>query len=120
MRPRKTKLVNFDPDVTYFKPRAVPLSRLEEIDLTIDELETLRLNNIEKLNQTESAERMGIHQSTFHRTLSRALEKVSDALVNGKAIKIHGGDYKVHERKPITGLHLRERKERQLHHGFKD
>ncbi|MCF7862282.1 DUF134 domain-containing protein [Candidatus Woesearchaeota archaeon] len=95
VRPRKTKNVNFDPDVCYFKPRAVPLSQLEEVQLTIDELESMRLSNIEKLNQIDAAMSMGVHQSTFHRTLSRANEKVADALVNGKAIRIHGGDYKM-------------------------
>lgn len=85
--------MNFQPDVTYFKPRAVPLNQLEEIDLTIDELETLRLSNLERLSQEDAAKKMQIHQSTFQRTLARAREKITDALVNGKAIKIHGGEY---------------------------
>jgi len=95
VRPRKIKIVNFEPDVTYFKPRAVPLSQLKEVNLTIDELETLRLSNLKKLSQADAAKKMKIHQSTFQRTLSRAREKVTDALVNGKAIKIHGGEYKM-------------------------
>ncbi len=93
VRPRKVRIVNFEPGVTYFKPRAVPLNQLKEVELTIDELETLRLSNIQKLSQQDAAEKMDIHQSTFQRTLARANEKVSDALVNGKAIKIKGGDY---------------------------
>ena len=93
VRPRKTKFVNFQPEVTYFKPRAVPLNRLEEVELTYDELETLRLSNIEKLSQSMAAEKMDVHQSTFQRTLTRAREKITDALVNGKAIKITGGEY---------------------------
>ncbi|MBU0627890.1 MAG: DUF134 domain-containing protein [Nanoarchaeota archaeon] len=95
VRPRKIKFVDFEPGVTYFKPRAVPLNELEEVELTIDELETMRLANIENLSQEEAAKKMGVHQSTFQRTLTRAREKVTDALVNGKAIKIHGGDYKM-------------------------
>ncbi len=95
VRPRKAKLVEFEPGITYFKPRAVPLNKLEEIVLTLDELETLRLSNIEKLSQTDAAKRMDIHQSTFQRTLTRAREKTTDALVNGKAIKIQGGEYKM-------------------------
>lgn len=93
VRPRKIKLVDFEPGVTYFKPRAVPLNELEEVELTIDELETMRLSNIEKLGQEEAAKKMKVHQSTFQRTLTRAKEKITDALVNGKAIKIYGGDY---------------------------
>ena len=95
VRPRKIKTVNFEPDVTYFKPRAVPLNQLEEVEITLDELETLRLSNLEKISQADSADKMNVHQSTFQRTLTRAREKVTDALVNGKAIKIHGGEYKM-------------------------
>ena len=92
-RPRKKKIVNYRPNVTYFKPRAVPLNLLEEVGITIDELETLRLSNIEKLSQSEAARKMEVHQSTFHRTLLRAREKITDALVNGKAIRIEGGEF---------------------------
>lgn len=95
VRPRKLKQVNFEPEVTYFKPRAVPLNKLEEVNLAIDELESLRLVNIEKMSQIEAAKNMGVHQSTFQRTLTRAREKLTDALINGKAIKIHGGEYKM-------------------------
>lgn len=95
VRPRKIKLVEFEPDVTYFKPRAVPLKDLEEVSLTLDELETLRLSNLEKLSQLDAAAKMQVHQSTFQRTLARAREKITDALVNGKAIKIRGGEYKM-------------------------
>jgi len=102
VRPRKIKWINFEPGITYFKPRAVPLSELEEVEITLDELETLRLSNLEKLNQADSATKMKIHQSTFQRTLTRAREKVTDALVNGKAIKLHGGDFKM-PRKDGTG-----------------
>ncbi|MFP4403582.1 MAG: DUF134 domain-containing protein [Candidatus Woesearchaeota archaeon] len=101
VRPRKIKFVNFKPEVTYFKPRAVPLSKLEEVEITMDELETMRLSNIEKINQLEAAEKMNIHQSTFQRTLIRAREKITDALINGKAIKIHGGEYKMPGRDKI-------------------
>ncbi|MFC1769181.1 DUF134 domain-containing protein [Nanoarchaeota archaeon] len=91
VRPRKRREVDFEPDVTYFKPRAVPLSRLKQVEIRLDELEALRLSNIQKLSQEEAAKQMKIHQSTFQRTLSGAREKITDALVNGKAIKIIGG-----------------------------
>jgi len=95
VRPHISKNVRFMPDVTYFKPRGVPLRDLEEVTLTHEELESLRLANIEKLSQEKAAEKMGCHQSTFQRTIARAREKLTDALVNGKAIKIHGGAYKM-------------------------
>jgi uncharacterized protein len=95
VRPRKIKTINFEPDVTYFKPRAVPLNQLKEVEITFDELDALRLSNIEKVSQADGAKKMGVHQSTFQRTVSRANEKITDALVNGKAIKIQGGKYKM-------------------------
>ena len=94
-RPFKCRQIWRNPNFAYFKPRAVPLASLREVILTVDEAETLRLKDLEKLNQIEAAEKMNIHQSTFQRTLTRAREKVSDAIINGKAIKIHGGNYKM-------------------------
>ena len=90
-RPIKPRRVFFDPNVTYFKPRAVPLSMLEEVDLGVDELETLRLCDFENLEQTEAARKMKISQSTLQRILTSARQKVAQALIEGKAIKIRKG-----------------------------
>lgn len=87
-RPIKPRGVFFDPDVTYFKPRAVPLSMLEEVDLDTDELEALRLCDYKGLSQNKAAKRMKISQSTIQRVLTSARKKVSEALIEGKAIKI--------------------------------
>lgn len=95
VRPRKSRIVDFKPEITYFKPKGVPLNTLQEVEITFDELEAIRLTNIEKLNQSEASIKMGIHQSTFQRTLNNAREKIANALVNGKAMKIHGGEYKM-------------------------
>ena len=83
------------PDVTYFKPAGIRLRDLKETELTFDELESVRLSDVEKLSQLEAAEKMQIHQSTFQRNLARAREKIANALVNGQAIKINGGKYKM-------------------------
>jgi len=88
VRPLKPRRVFFEPDVVYFKPRAVPLSLLEEVDLNIDELEALRLCDYKNLEQTEAAKKMKISQSTLQRILASARKKVTEALINGKAIKI--------------------------------
>jgi predicted DNA-binding protein (UPF0251 family) len=88
VRPIKPRRVFFDPNVIYFKPRAVPLSMLEEVDLSIDELEALRLCDLKDLEQTEAAKKMKISQSTLQRILTSARKKISEALVEGKAIKI--------------------------------
>ncbi|HUW71975.1 MAG TPA: DUF134 domain-containing protein [Candidatus Humimicrobiaceae bacterium] len=88
VRPLKPRKVLFDPNVIYFKPRAVPLSMLEEVDLGIDELEALRLCDYKNLEQTEAAKKMKISQSTFQRILTSAHKKVAESLIEGKAIKI--------------------------------
>ena len=88
VRPIKPRRVLFDPDVVYFKPRAVPLSILEEVDLSIDELEALRLCDLKDLEQKEAARKMKISQSTLQRILSSAHKKIAEALIEGKAIKI--------------------------------
>jgi len=88
VRPIKPRRVFFNPNVVYFKPRAVPLSMLEEVDLGTDELEALRLCDLKNLEQTEAAKKMKISQSTLQRILTSARKKVADALIEGKAIKI--------------------------------
>jgi len=91
VRPKKPRFVESEPSVTYFKPRAVPLSQLEEVDLSIEELEAIRLKDLECEGQVDAAKRMGVSQPTLHRLLVSARRKVAEALVHGKAIKIHGG-----------------------------
>ena len=88
VRPFKRRFIRFNPNVVYFKPRAVPLSLLEEVDLNRDELEALRLCDYKNLEQTEAAEKMKISQSTLQRILTSARQKVAEALTEGKAIKI--------------------------------
>jgi predicted DNA-binding protein (UPF0251 family) len=87
------RLVGFEPSITYFKPAGVRLVELEETILSVDEFEAVRLNDLEEIDQEEAAGKMGISQPTFHRLLVSARKKVSDALVNGKAIRIEGGPY---------------------------
>ena len=80
--------MRISPDITYFKPQGVPMSVLEIVNLTTEELEALRLRNIKDLDQTKCAEMMNTSQSTFQRILESAYKKITDALVNGKAIEI--------------------------------
>lgn len=88
VRPLKPRRILFNPNVVYFKPRAVPLSMLEEVDLSIDELEALRLCDLKDFEQEKAAKKMRISQSTLQRILTSARKKVAEALINGKAIKI--------------------------------
>jgi len=76
------------PESNYFKPRGVPLSALEEVILTVDEFEAIRLADHEGLYHEEAAVRMSVSRATFGRILDSARGKVADAIVNGKALKI--------------------------------
>ena len=91
VRPTKPRRINFNPNVTYFKPRAIPLSILEEVDLSVDELEAIRICDFKEQDQAEAAKKMKISQSTLQRILSSAHKKIAEALVKGKAIKITKG-----------------------------
>jgi uncharacterized protein len=87
-RPRKYRKVKCNPTAYYFKPRAVPLSNLEEIILEIDELESLRLADYQALSHEQAAAKMKISRATFGRIVEKARKKIADAILNGKAIKI--------------------------------
>ncbi len=94
-RPPKCRLVGKEPEVTYFKPRGVPLRELEEVTLTVEGVEALRLSEIEGLDQDSAAERMGISRQTFGRILGEARRTVARAVVNGLGLRIEGGNYKI-------------------------
>jgi len=65
---------------------------LEVIELTHEELEALRLKNVEELTQVQCAKKMETSQSTFQRILTSAERKISTALIEGKAIRIETGE----------------------------
>lgn len=87
-RPRLQRKIDFNPNVTYFKPQGVPMRCLEIVELTTEEMEAYRLRHINDLEQKEGAEKMHTSQSTYQRILYSAYKKIADALINGKAIKI--------------------------------
>jgi len=82
------RCVRFNPDVIYFKPQGISLRMLEEVVLRADELEALKLYDVDGLEQTKAAEKMKISQPTFARILDSAYKKIADALIKGKAIRI--------------------------------
>jgi predicted DNA-binding protein (UPF0251 family) len=88
VRPRLCRRIRFNPNVTYFKPQGVPMRFLEVVELTTEEAEALRLKNMKDLEQEEAAKKMNTSQSTFQRILSSAYKKITEALIEGKAIKI--------------------------------
>ena len=95
VRPRLFRRIVAEPNVTYFKPAGVRMIDLKQSILTVDEFEAVRLKDLEGLEQEECAKKMNISQPTFSRLVDEARKKIADAIVNGKAIKIEGGVYKM-------------------------
>lgn len=97
-RPRKCRKVNTTPDVTYFKPRGVPMRDLAEVYLPLDGFEAIRLADLEGFSHEAAANQMHVSRQTFGRILAAAHQTVAKALVSGMALRIHGGDYRLAER----------------------
>ena len=94
-RTPKCRRVGALPKTTYFKPDGIPLRLLCEVRLTIEEAEAIRLKDLEGLEQAECAAQMSVSRATFQRILASGRHKVADALLNGKAIKIEGGNFEM-------------------------
>jgi predicted DNA-binding protein (UPF0251 family) len=88
-------MVAFSPDISYFKPRGIPMFDLEEVRLTVDEREAIRLSDLMGMSHEEAGSLMGVSRATFGRIIQRARKAVADALINGKAINVEGGNYKL-------------------------
>lgn len=87
-RPRLLKRICFDPKAHYFKPQRIPMRQLEEVILTKEEMESIKLKDYDNLEQTQAAKKMNTSQSTFQRILISARIKIAKAVVEGKALKI--------------------------------
>lgn len=90
MRPKKPRLVNCRPGKRHFIPKdkKKPVS---SVYLSMDELEAIRLANLEELDQNQIAKQMAVHRSTISRILASAHKKIADALVHLKEIKVEAG-----------------------------
>lgn len=93
-RPFKCRRIRWMPGVIYYKPAGVPLKLLQENRLLLEEIEAIRLRDVEHLEQQECAEKMGVSRPTFQRIISNARSKIADSITNGKALKIEGGNFK--------------------------
>lgn len=87
-RPIKKRCVRCNPSVYYFKPRGIPILELEEISINPDEVEAIRLADLKNYSHEEAANKMKISRATFGRIVHSARNKIADAILNGKAIKI--------------------------------
>jgi predicted DNA-binding protein (UPF0251 family) len=97
-RPRICRTISDKLDFFYFKPVGVPIVDLEEVILSIDECEAIHLKDLDGKEQEECAQMMTISQPTFHRLILSARKKIADALINGKAIMIEGGNTKIEKK----------------------
>ena len=87
-RPRLCRKIDFNPNITFFKPQGVSMRGLELVELTHEEMESYRLRHLNDLNQQAAAKKMNTSTSTYQRILNSVNKKIADALINGKAIKI--------------------------------
>ena len=95
VRPQKNRRVAFNPAVSYFKPRGIPMMQLEEVCLTIDEREAIRLSDLLGMSHEEAGNCMGVSRATFGRIIQKGRKTIADALINGKAINVEGGNYRI-------------------------
>ncbi|MEA3442374.1 MAG: DUF134 domain-containing protein [Chloroflexota bacterium] len=92
-RPVKLRCVAQWQGASLFRPVGVPVNVLQEIQLSVEEVEAMRLKDLEGLEQEQCAGKMHISRPTFHRVLESGRKKLADALINGKAIQIEGGNF---------------------------
>lgn len=95
VRPRKNRRVAFNPAISYFKPRGIPMMKLEEVRLTVDEREAVRLSDLLGMSHEEAGQCMGVSRATFGRIIQNGRKTIADALINGKAINVEGGNYHI-------------------------
>lgn len=93
-RPKKVRYIQNMPKVVQFSPRGKP-GRPDEVELTLDEFEAIKLADFQDFNQDEGAMVVRVSRASFGRILRAARKKVADALVNGKIIRIRMGDVQV-------------------------
>lgn len=99
VRPKKNRIVAFNPEISFFKPRGIPMSELEEIRLTVDERESVRLADLMGMSYEDAGKQMGVSRATFGRIIQNTRKIIADALINGKAIHIEGGHYTLADEK---------------------
>lgn len=97
-RPVKKRRVGCNPAANYFKPRGIPVVDLDEVVLSMDELEAIRLADLEECYQEAAAREMEVSRQTFGNIVKSAHKKIAAALVRGKALKIEGGIIKMRAR----------------------
>ena len=104
-RPQCCRRIAGRPIASVFHPAGIPVRELDEIVLTLDEFEAIRLADLEGLYQEQAAERMSVSRPTFGRILAAAHRKVAEALAHGKTLKIEGGTIRMERlRSPVASV----------------
>jgi len=96
-RPKCCRRINCEPNCKIFKPVGIPIVSIEEVVLTLDEFEAIRLADLEQLYHEQAAEKMNISRQTFGRILESARKKVAKVLTEALALRIEGGETKTVE-----------------------
>jgi predicted DNA-binding protein (UPF0251 family) len=87
-RPKKHRCTSCRPEAYYFKPRGIPMWKLEEVILEKDELEAIKLADYDNMSHEDAAGKMEISRATFGRILQNARNKMAESVLKGKAIRI--------------------------------
>jgi predicted DNA-binding protein (UPF0251 family) len=90
-RPLKCRRIGWEPEVSAFEPAGIPGQALAQVTLSLDELEAVRLADLEGLYQEQAAQRMEVSRQTFGNIVASARRKLADCVVNGKHLRIEGG-----------------------------
>jgi len=97
-------MVGFVPDNPCFHPQ---IDNKEEVILSIEEVESVRLADYLEMEQDSASENMNVSRGTFQRIINSARRKIADALVHGKTIRISGGHYELSDVKVCCKKHIR-------------
>ncbi len=117
VRPKKERRIENIPESKFYKPAGIPNARLERVSLTFEEVEAVRLKDLEGLNQQEAADKMEVSRPTFQRILTEARQKIAEALIEGKSLKFEGGSYRLQPRCGECGRDLKESHPGRHRHG---
>jgi predicted DNA-binding protein (UPF0251 family) len=93
------------PAASIFMPIGIPVRELDEVVMTLDEFEAIRLADLGGLHQEQAADEMRVSRPTFSRIIESAHRKVADALAHGKALRIEGGPVRAEGRRRCCRLH---------------
>lgn len=103
-RPINERILDAPLPTRLMKPAGVPARELEEIHLGFDEAEAIRLADLEGLYQEAAARSMGVSRQTFGRIVEIARKKIADAILNGKALRVEGGEVRIQDKEDLPAL----------------